>query len=103
MEELTLRILLALARNLGRAMSIQDLTKEIKRLYVKAYYANTYNAVQPRTKQGLLRLARWGRTSSISLNFGSYLLLDFLAEMELHQKRAILERMPRGEAIFAAL
>jgi len=103
MEELTLRILLALSRNLGRAMSIQDLTKEIKRLHGKAHYANTYNAVQPLTKQGLLRLAHLGRTSSISLNFGNYLLLDFLAEMELHKKRAILERIPRAGAIFAAL
>jgi hypothetical protein len=103
MEELTLRILLALSRNLGRTMSIQDLTKEIKRLYGKAYYANTYNAVQALRKQGFLRLAHLGRASSISLNFGNYLLLDLLAEMELHKKRAILERIPRGEPIFAAL
>src|SRR6266571_2776313 len=103
MEELTLRILLALSRNLGRAMSIQDLTREIKRLYGKAYYANTYNAVRPLTTKGFLRLAHLGRASSISLNFGNYLLLDLLTEMELHKKRAILERIPRGEATFAAL
>lgn len=103
MKAMTLRILLALSRNLGRAMSIQDLTKEIKRLYGKAYYANTYNAVQTLRKPGFLQFDQLGRASSISLNFGSYRLLDFLAEMELRQKQAILERIPRAEATFAAL
>lgn len=103
MDEMTHRILGALTRNLGRPMSIQDLTASIRRHGETAYYANAYRAVQSLRAQELLNLERLGRTYAVSLNFGSYRLVDLLTEMELRRKGAILERMPRAEPPFAAL
>ena len=96
MDETTFRILDALTRNLGRALSIQELTAEMRRLHRSAYYANAHRGVQALQERGVLRIARTGRTAAVSLNFGGYALTDALTEMELRRKRGIMERDKRA-------
>lgn len=103
MDETTFRILDALTRNLGRALSIQELTGEIRRLHGSAYYANTHRRVQVLQKQGILGIARSGRTAAVSLDFRRYALMDSLTEMELRRKQAIMARAKRAEGTFEAL
>jgi hypothetical protein len=103
MEDMTYHILSALSRNLGIPMSIQDLTRSIRRLFGKGYYANAYRGVQSLRGQGLLNVARLGRTSVVSLNLGNYRLIDYLAEMELRRKRELFARHPRAGAVLPSL
>ena len=91
MDGTTFRILDALSRNLGSQISINKLTKEIEELRGSAYYANVYNRVRSLSKEGIVSLTRAGKSSFVSLNFGSYLTMDLLTEMELTRKRELLK------------
>lgn len=84
------RILDALAANVGRPLSVQGLTAEIRRLHGGAYYANVHRALRGLVAEGVARLERRGRTNAVALDLGSDLTVDALAIRELQRKRALL-------------
>ncbi|MEX0656254.1 MAG: hypothetical protein WD154_01750 [Nitrosopumilaceae archaeon] len=90
MDEATYRILNILARNLGKPLSINELTGKIEEAYGGAYYANINEKIHDLTKEGIITLSRGGRSSLTSLNFNNYLIIDLLAEMELRRKQDFL-------------
>jgi hypothetical protein len=92
MDETAFRILDTLSRELGSTISIRELTSKIKQYHGTAYYASTYNTLKDLYKRGLITFTNAGRSSIPSLNFSSYMLLDYLAEIELRKKREFLER-----------
>lgn len=87
MDEATYRILDILSRNLGKPISIHELTSKIQEAYGGAYYANIHQKIGQLSKENIVALLRAGRSSLVSLNFENYLLIDLLAEMELKRKR----------------
>jgi hypothetical protein len=91
MDEATYRILDILTRNLGRPLSINELTSRIEEIYGGAYYANINEKIHELVKDGLIILLKAGRSSLISLNFNNYLIIDLLAEMELRRKQDFLK------------
>lgn len=103
MDETTFRILDALSRQLGSDISINELTKEIEGLHGSAYYANIYRALQNLVETGIIALAKAGKSYFISLNFGNYLAIDFLAEMELRRKYELLRRNPEMQMLLAEI
>ncbi len=84
-------ILDVVGRNLGRHISILELTREASKIYGSAYYKNIYQKVQEMKGKGLLRIAAAGNTSFLSLNFDNYMLSSLMAEAE-NEKKAILLR-----------
>jgi hypothetical protein len=91
MDETRFRILDTLSRELGRPLSISELTSRIKALHGTAYYANTYDEVMSLAGEGIIGLEKIGNSSIANLNFRSYLLIDTLAEIELKKKHALLK------------
>lgn len=94
MDETTFRILDTLSRQLGRPLSILELTRKIQQFHHTAYYANIYEKLRNLAARGIITLEKAGRSSIAGLNFGDYFLLDLLTEMELTKKRRVLERRP---------
>lgn len=91
MDETTFRIIDALSRDFGRPTSINGLVGRIREMRRGAYYKNIYDKIQKLQKEGLIRAARIGRNSEITLNFGSYVTKDMLAEMELRKKHQAMK------------
>ncbi|CDI05157.1 hypothetical protein NITUZ_140232 [Candidatus Nitrosotenuis uzonensis] len=91
MDETMHRILDMLSRNLGRPMSIHELTSKMEQTYGSAYYANIHEKIQEMAQDLLITLSRSGRSSIISPYFENYLLIDFFAEMELIRKQDFLK------------
>lgn len=91
MDEATYRILDMLSRNIGKPLSINELTRKIEDIYGGAYYANTNEKIHDLTKDGTITLSKAGRSSLISINFNNYLIIDLLAEMELRRKQSFLQ------------
>ena len=89
MDETTFRILDTLSRELGRQISINELTRKIAKQHGSAYYANIYKKLLALNKEGTILIGRIGKSSIISLNFKNYLLIDLLIEMELKKKKGI--------------
>ncbi|MBU1940018.1 hypothetical protein KKH30_04595 [Candidatus Micrarchaeota archaeon] len=100
MDETTFRILDVLARNLGIALSINELTSKIKRTYGTAYYKNIYDSIQKLKSKKILDLAENGNASISSLNFNNYLITDMLVEMELKRKTEFLEKRAEFTQLF---
>jgi hypothetical protein len=90
MNKPTIRILEALSSSIGDSLSINELTNRMKDRYGSAYYANIYEKLQDLKGKGLLNLEPIGRFCSVRLNFGSYLLIDTLSEMEMEKKLEFL-------------
>jgi hypothetical protein len=90
MDEATYRILDILSRNLGKPISINDLTRKIEETYGRTYYANTNEKIHSLTHNNIIRLSKSGRSSIISLYFENYLLIDMLSEMDLIRKQDFL-------------
>lgn len=90
MDEITYKILDTLARNLGRPMSIHEITCKMEQTYGGAYYANIHEKIQEMAQDSIIILSKSGRSSIISLYFENYLLIDLLAEMELIRKQDFL-------------
>jgi len=88
-DETTFRILDTLSRELGRQISINELTRKIAKQHGSAYYANIYKKLLALNKEGTILIGRIGKSSIISLNFKNYLLIDLLIEMELKKKKGI--------------
>ena len=103
MDQTTLRIVDGLSRSLGMQLSINELTREIARLHGKAYYANVYNKLRRLSKEGTVALTRAGKSSLVSLNFGSYLTMDLLTEMELTRKHDLLKRRESLRLLLAGI
>jgi hypothetical protein len=91
MDEATYRILDILSRNIGKPLSINELTGKIENAYGGAYYANINEKIHDLTKEGIITLSKAGRSSLISINFNNYLIIDLLAEMELRRKQFFLQ------------
>ena len=103
MDETTLRIVDGLSRSLGMQLSINELTREIARLHGKAYYANVYNKLRRLSKEGTVALIKAGKSSLVSLNFGSYLTTDLLTEMELTRKHDLFKRRESLRLLLAGI
>ena len=103
MDETTFRILDTLSRGLGRPISINEMTKEIKERYGTAFYANIYERTRTLTKQGIIGIARTGKSSNAFLNFKSYLTIDLLTEMELRKKQEFLGNKTGLQMLFLEL
>jgi hypothetical protein len=101
MDETTFRILDTLSRQLGRPLSILELTRKIHEFHRIAYYANIYEKLRNLAAHGTITLAKAGKSSIASLNFGDYFLLDLLTEMELIRKRRLLEKRPELQMLCA--
>jgi hypothetical protein len=91
MNETRFRILDTLSRELGRSLSISELTNKIRKLHGTAYYANTYDEIMSLASEGIIELEKIGNSSIAILNFKSYLLIDSLAEIELKKKHDLLQ------------
>jgi hypothetical protein len=92
MDEATYRILDILARRLGNPISINEITKNIDEIHGGTYYANIHEKIKELSEEGTIKLTKAGRSSLISLNFDSYMIIDMLAEMELKRKHDFLKR-----------
>jgi hypothetical protein len=75
----------------------------MKSRYGSAYYANIYEKLQELKTNGLLNLEPIGRSSSITLNFGNYLLIDTLSEMEIEKKLEFLSNKANLLSFFAEM
>jgi hypothetical protein len=62
------------------------LTERIREVYGTAYYANIYRGLHDLEKKRIVNLSRVGKSFVVELNFKNYLLVDFLAELELKKK-----------------
>jgi len=80
---LSLKIIDTLARNLGKPLSIQALTKEMSTKKKKEFYANVYNQVKELNKNNILKITKAGKSNLLELNFDSANLQPTLMEMEL--------------------
>jgi len=98
-DETTFRILDIISRDLGRPISINELTRKIAKQYGSAYYANIYNKLLALNKEGIIHIERMGKSSIISLNFKSYLLIDLLNEMELKKKQEFIGHRPEQQML----
>lgn len=103
MDTLTLRIIDTISSNLGDSLSINQLTERIKDTYGTAHYANIYEKLQHLKKEGLLNLDLIGRSSVIRLNFQNYLLINFLAEMEIEKEMEFLKKRHDLHAFLAEM
>ncbi len=103
MDKTTFRILDTLSRDLASPVSINELTKRITRLHSPAYYKNVYDRVHELSRRRLLSVSTTGNASQVSLNLGSYLLTDMLAEVEMINKRTLLENREGIQAILMEL
>jgi hypothetical protein len=100
MDKATIRILEAISSSIGDSLSINELTNRMKGRYGSAYYANIYGKLQELKSKGLLNLEPIGRSLSIKLNFGNYLLIDTLSDMEIEKK---LEFLSNRASLFSFL
>ncbi|MDO8538611.1 MAG: hypothetical protein Q7S21_07045 [archaeon] len=103
MDETEFRILDALTSNLGRDISINELTNEIKSLFGTAFYKNIYDKVKQLEEKGFLKLFPAGNTLLVRLNFDNFLLTDLLSEMELKKKKDFLDRKTNLQTLFLEL
>lgn len=90
MDDATYKILDTLARNLGRPMSIHEMTGKMEQTYGGVYYANIHEKIHEMAQENIIILSKSGRSSIVSLYFENYLLIDLLAEMELMRKQEFL-------------
>lgn len=100
MDKTTFRILDVLSRDLGTPISINELTRRIRKIYGTAYYKNIYDKIQDLKKQNVLNLSEVGRASIITFDFNNYRLTDILAEMELKKKQEFLKAGTELEMVF---
>lgn len=91
MDDTTFRILDTLSRELGKPISINELTKKIEKLHGKAYYKNIYDKLHTMANNKIITLTKSRNSSLVSLNFTNYLLIDLLAQMELVRKQNFLQ------------
>ncbi|QLH07169.1 hypothetical protein [Nitrosopumilus ureiphilus] len=91
MNEAAYRILDILSRRLGSPISINEITKNIDEIHGKAHYADIHEKIKDLDREGIVTLAKSGRSSLVSLNFDNYMIIDMLAEMELKRKQDFLK------------
>src|SRR3989338_5747406 len=92
MDETTFRILETLSSNLSSPMTIQALTRTIKKRHKTAYYKNIYEKAKGLAGKGILKIHKTGKDSLITLNFQNNLLTSIMARMEHKKKEALLEK-----------
>lgn len=87
MDGTAFRILVILARNLGRPTSINGLRAKTEEYYGTGFYKNIHDKVQELVKEGIIKTETIGKSSIISLNFSNPSTVDSLTEMELSKKQ----------------
>ena len=90
MDDTTYRILDTLWKEIGRSISIRELTSRIRRSHGTAYYSNIYEKTHALAAEGTIALTKAGRSSPANLNFANYMLIDLLTELEFRKKRDLL-------------
>ena len=103
MDETAFRILDTLSRDPGRAISISELSREIKRLHGTAYYSNTNRTLHRLQREGIVQLARGGNSWLASLDLSKSQAIDALSEMELHKRRSLLAKREEFRRLFDSL
>ncbi len=103
MNDTEFRILETLARGMGNATSISELTKKIRNDYGKGDYKNTYKTIQNFVKKRVLKFEKAGNSLITKLNFKNYLLVDLLTETELIKKINFLEKYSELQPIISEL
>ena len=98
MNRLQFEILKFLSGNLGRAYTIREIADGLK-----AHYSLVFNNTKKLEKEGLLLSETIGKSSSISLNFESDLLITALSELELNEKASLIRDIPRLRRLFTEL
>lgn len=92
MDATTFRILNVASAYLGNPLSINQFTEKIREIYGTAHYVNIYRKIHDLQRQSILNLNKSGKSYIVELNFRNYLLIDFLAEMEIKKKIKLLEK-----------
>jgi hypothetical protein len=100
MNETRFKVLDTLSREIGKHISIKELTNKIKETHGTAYYKNTYDEIKILAHEKILEIEKIGNSSIIRLNFANYFLLDILSEMELKKKYNLLKKRPEMLMIF---
>ena len=103
MDATTFRILDVASAHLGAFLSINQFTEKIKEAYGTAHYVNIYRKIHDLQRQNILNLNQSGKSSVIELNFRNYLLIDFLAEMEIKKKIELLKGKDELQIFFAEM
>lgn len=91
-------ILKFLSGSLGRAYTIREIADGLK-----SHYSLVFNNTKKLEKEGLLLSETIGKSSSISLNFESDLLITALSELELNEKASLLREKPLLGRLFMDL
>lgn len=92
MNEITLRTLDVLSREIGNQLSIYKLTDKLYEKYGTAYYKQTYDEIKKLNEKNIIQLEKSGRSTLPSLNFNNHILIDRLAQIELERKIRFLEK-----------
>lgn len=90
LDETSFKILETLSREIGKEMSINQLTERIDESYGSAYYANIYKKLKQLEKDSIIRLDKVGNTTIVSLNFKDYWIVDVLTQVEIMKKQRFL-------------
>lgn len=85
------RILDVLSREIGNALSINQIAKKVKTIYGSGDYKNVHVAIKNMRKDKIVKLEQTGNTSIANINFENYVIIDLLSELELVKKRDFLK------------
>src|SRR3989344_4287009 len=91
MNETTFKILNVLSRELGKPISINELTNKINAIYKKAHYKNIFEEIKTLEKHGIVKIIQMGKSSGTSLNLENYLTKNYLGEMEYKNRNNFLQ------------
>jgi hypothetical protein len=103
MNSTELGILEVLSKSPKGRQSISDIVRALKKLRGRAYYKNVYDAVKGLGEEGIIKITKAGRTSLVSLDFGSPQTIGVLSIMEIEKERAFLKKNPGKSAILHAI
>lgn len=92
MNEITLRTMDILSREIGNPVSIYGLVKKIQDIHGIAHYKQVYDEIKKLKDKNEINLTISGRSSEPSLNFRNHLLIDKLSQIELELKIRFLEK-----------
>lgn len=91
MNKTAYRILDILSQRIGISMSVNEITREMGKIYGCAHYADNYKMIKKLDSEQIVTLGKSGRSLLVLLNFDNPLIQDILAEMELKRKRDFLK------------
>lgn len=101
MKQITFRILDAMARSLGKQLSISGITRSMEQIHKSAFYKNTYDEIKELQQKGIIRINEAGNSSFLSLNASFTGITDIMAETEIIRKRSLLEHFPNKATVLS--